>query len=819
MNCPADNAIMEFLDGRLAPDRAEALRVHFGDCDTCRGRMDERLNATATPPSKLKLQENEATLKGKLKLPEPPYGMPDHIGPYRLIRPLGEGGMGTVYLAEQEQPLRRTVALKVIRAGMDSREVVARFALERQALALMSHPHIAAVLDAGSTDEGRPYFVMEYVAGAPIARYCDEHRLDARRRLELFARVCEAIQHAHQKGIIHRDIKPSNVLVTEEDGRPSPKVIDFGIAKATGAGLEDPAVATRVGAIIGTPSYMSPEQAEMSGDVDTTTDIYSLGVVLYELLVGAPPFDMELLKRASLSQLGRILRETEPTRPSARIEALGAHAEELAQRRDVDVATLRRQLRGDLEWIPLKAMEKDRSRRYRSASELAADVGRYLAGEALLARPPTARYRLSKFVARHRVGVAAAALAATGLVAGIAGTSVALVRARRAEAEAMRARALVEQQVAKVNAVNAILQDMLGAADPMNEGHEVRVVDVLGRAAREAGKRFAEQPELEAAVRSTLGATYRNLGDLDAADHELGTALALRRRVLGDEHPDTLATRAEQVELLVAQGKTAEAERAGRETLAARQRVLGPEHPDTLSSMNDLAVALADVGKYDECERLMRDTVAIRRRVLGSEAPKTLLAESNLAALLDRRGKRAEAEKILVEVLAAQRRVVGETHSDTLFTMKTLAGMKEDSGAIAEAEAMFREVLAAERRVSGPLREDTLLSENDLSLLLCKHGKAEEGAALAKEALETARRALPPGHRFLGEFQRDYGRCLTALGRWADAERELLPAYAALRTANGAASPSVRSAARRLVELYEKWGHPERAEPYRAFTK
>jgi tetratricopeptide (TPR) repeat protein len=772
-----------------------------------------------TPPSRLKLLENAVTIKGKVSLPEATSGMPERIGPYHLIRPLGEGGMGTVYLAEQQRPLKRTVALKLIRAGMDSRDVVARFDLERQALALMSHPHIAGVLDAGSTDEGRPYFVMEYVAGAPITHYCDEHCLDARRRLELFARVCEAIQHAHQKGIIHRDIKPSNVLVAEEDGRPMPKVIDFGIAKATSAGLGDPAVATRVGALVGTPAYMSPEQADMSGDIDTTTDIYSLGVVLYELLVGAPPFDEELLKRASLSQLGRILRETEPTRPSARIEALGARAAELAQWRNVDVATLRRQLRGDLEWIPLKAMEKDRSRRYRSASELAIDVGRYLAGEALLARPPTAGYRLGKFVARHRVGVAAAALATTGLVAGIAGTSVALVRARRAEAEATRSRALVEQQVAKVNAVNAILQDMLGAADPTHEGRDVRVVDVLGRAAQETSRRFAGQPELEAAVRTTLGATYRNLGELDAAEHELRTALALRWRVLGGQHPDTLSTQAELVELLIAQGKLPDAERAARETLAARRRVLGPEHPDTLSSMNDLAVVLSAVGKDDECERLMRDTVAIRRRVLGSEAPKTLLAESNLASLLDRRDKRAEAEKLLVEVLPTQRRIMGETHSDTLFTMKTLAAMKEDSGAIAEAEAMFREVLAAERRVSGPLREDTILAENDLSLLLCRHGKANEGTELAKEALETARRALPAGHPFLGAFQRDYGRCLTALGRFAEAERELLAGYETLRTTDGAGSPSVRSAARRLVELYEKWGRPARAEPYRTLTK
>jgi WD40 repeat protein len=344
--------------------------------------------------------------------------------------------MGVVYLAEQEHPIHRKVALKVVKVGMDTREVVARFDTERQALALMSHPNIARVLDAGASDEGRPYFVMEYVPGIPITDYCDRNRLSTRERLALFITVCQAVQHAHQKGVIHRDLKPSNVLVAIEDGRPVPKVIDFGIAKATHQRLTEQAVFTRHGVLIGTPEYMSPEQADPGRlDVDTTTDVYSLGVILYELLVGVLPFDGDTLRKAAYAELVRIIQDEEPARPSLRITTLGATAGDMAKRRDTDVPSLRKQLRGDLDWIVLRALEKDRTRRYASASEFAADIERHLADEAVMASPPSAAYRVQKFVRRHRLGVAAAMFVVASLAAGLA-VSTWLYFQVRAEREA-----------------------------------------------------------------------------------------------------------------------------------------------------------------------------------------------------------------------------------------------------------------------------------------------------------------------------------------------------------------------------------------------
>jgi serine/threonine protein kinase/DNA-binding beta-propeller fold protein YncE len=363
---------------------------------------------------------------------------PEAIGPYRLGRVLGEGGMGVVYLAEQSEPIRRTVALKVIKLGMDTRDVVARFESERQALALMDHPHIARVIDAGATPDGRPFFVMEYVVGAPITEYCDAHRLPTRARLELVAQVCAAIQHAHQKGVIHRDLKPSNVFVTEQDGVPAPKIIDFGIAKATDQRLTERTMFTEAGQFMGTPEYMSPEQTGLAGlDVDATTDIYSLGVMLYELLVGALPFEPAALRRAGYAEMQRIIREDEPPRPSTRIGALGATSSDVASRRQTDVGSLRKLLAGDLDWITLKAIEKDRTRRYASASELAADIARHLVDEPVVARPPSARDRLRKFVRRHRGGVAAASLVAASMAVGLAvSTSLYLqVRAKQAASD------------------------------------------------------------------------------------------------------------------------------------------------------------------------------------------------------------------------------------------------------------------------------------------------------------------------------------------------------------------------------------------------
>ena len=344
------------------------------------------------------------------------------IGRYKLLEEIGEGGMGVVYMAEQQEPVRRKVALKIIKPGMDTREVIARFEAERQALALMDHPNIAKVLDAGATDAGRPYFVMELVHGIPITEYCDQNNLTTRERLELFVQVCQAVQHAHQKGIIHRDLKPSNMLVTLHDGVPVPKIIDFGIAKAIDQQLTEKTLFTGFGQMIGTPLYMSPEQAELSGlDVDTRSDIYSLGVLLYELLTGSTPFDQERLREAGYDEIRRMIREEEPPRPSTRISTLGEAATTVSAHRKTDPAKLSQLLRGELDWIVMKALEKDRTRRYETASDFARDIQRYLHDEPVEARPPTLADRLAKWCRRHRPVVwAAGAVLGVALVASLA---------------------------------------------------------------------------------------------------------------------------------------------------------------------------------------------------------------------------------------------------------------------------------------------------------------------------------------------------------------------------------------------------------------
>ena len=651
------------------------------------------------------------------------------IGPYQLLQPIGQGGMGEVWLAEQKQPVRRRVALKLIKAGMDTGEVVARFQSERQALALMDHPSIAKVFDAGSTPQGRPYFVMEYITGIPITEYCDKHRMTLRERLELFVHVCEGVQHAHQKGIIHRDLKPSNILVDEVDGKPLPRIIDFGVAKAIAHGMLAETLFTQTGAILGTPAYMSPEQAGSSGvDVDTRTDVYSLGVVLYELLVGVRPLDFH--EMASDEMLRR-LREEEAPRPSTKLRTLGGQS--TAEERGSDPPTLARQLRGDLDAITLKALEKERSRRYATPSDLAADIGRYLRHEPVLAHPASAAYRARKYMRRHRVGVAVAAALLVVLIAfGVAQR----LQLRRTTRERDRA-----------DRITTFMTGMFKVSDPSaTRGNSITAREILDKASKEIDTGLARDPETQAQMMHVMGEVYDNLGLYPQAQSLLTQAVGIRRRVLGPQNPDTLTSTSKLSWNLMEQGRYAEAEKLDRETLDIRRRVLGLEHPDTLVSMNNLAAILQQDGRSAEAEKLDRETLDIRRRVLGLEHPDTLRSMSNLASALSGEGRYAEAEKLDRETLDIRRRVLGPEHPDTLTTMGNLATEIRYGGGPAEAEKLDREMLDIRRRVLGPEHPDTLMSMSNLSDVLNVEGRYAEAEKLQRETLEIQRRVLGPEH-------------------------------------------------------------------------
>jgi non-specific serine/threonine protein kinase/serine/threonine-protein kinase len=450
-------------------------------------------------------------------------------GRYQILQRIGEGGAGLVFMAEQRQPVQRTVAVKVIKPGMDSSQVVARFEAERQALALMDHPHIAKVFDGGTTEQGHPFFVMELVRGVPITAFCDEHRLTLRQRLELFIPVCQAVQHAHQKGVIHRDLKPTNVLVTSQDGRPVPKVIDFGIAKALHQRLTDRTMFTQIGALVGTPVYMSPEQAGGNPlDIDTRSDIYGLGVLLYELLTGVTPLDRKQVRQAGYDEVLRLVREAEPPTPSSRLTAV-EDLPAVAARRQVEPRQFGKLLRGDLDWIVMKCLEKDRTRRYETANGLARDLQRYLASEPVEACPPSAGYKLRKFVGKNKrlfVTVAAFALL---LVAGAAVSVALAVRATRAEHLAQRRLDEEVQARAEAEAVrDFFVEDMIGWVAPEKKmGRPVTVDQVLEGAERAIDTRFRGQPLTEAAVRQTLGRVYRDLGQYDKAERHLKEARRL----------------------------------------------------------------------------------------------------------------------------------------------------------------------------------------------------------------------------------------------------------------------------------------------------
>jgi serine/threonine protein kinase/tetratricopeptide (TPR) repeat protein len=687
------------------------------------------------------------------------------IGPYKLVEEIGEGGMGSVWMAQQQEPVKRLVAVKLIKAGMDSKQVIARFEAERQALALMDHPNIARVLDAGTTGAGRPYFVMDLVKGVPITRYCDEHHLTPRQRLELFLPVCLAVQHAHQKGIIHRDLKPSNVLVALYDGRPVPKVIDFGVAKAAGQPLTEQTLVTGFGAIVGTPEYMSPEQAEFNQlDVDTRSDIYALGVLLYEFLTGTTPLGHNRVKESGLLEALRIIREEEVPTPSNRLSTT-AELPAIANERGLEPANLTRFVRGELDWIVMKALEKDRTRRYETASSLAADVQRYLADEPVLACPPSLRYGLRKFVQRNKGPVLAASLVLLALVVGVVGTTFGLLRAEQqrqiaqdneqkavaASAAEKEAKQSAQAREAETKAVLEFVENkVLAATRPEGQagglGRDVTLRRALEAALPFVDQSFPDQPLIEARLRLTLATSFGNLGEAKIAAEQAEWARTLYRKHFGANHPDTLTSMHGLANCYAALGRQDDALQLRGETLALMKANLGPDHPATLGAMNNLALSYGYLNRQADALKLHEETLALKKAKLGTDHPATLGSMHNLAGTYSALGRHAEALKLGQETVALMKDKLGPTHRATLNCMGSLAPIYHAAGQCGEAIKLYEETLPLMKDKLGPNHPVTLETMHDLARTYGALGRHAEELKLREETLELRKTKLGVDH-------------------------------------------------------------------------
>ena len=694
-----------------------------------------------------------------------PDGKTEFIGNFRILQKLGEGGMGEVYEAEQTEPIRRRVALKIIKWGMDTKQVVARFESERQALALMNHPNIAKVFDAGATEQGRPYFVMEHVKGIPITEYCDTHRLDNRQRLDLFNQVCEGVQHAHQKGIIHRDIKASNVLVMIQDDRPVPKIIDFGVAKAVAQRLTERTLFTEMGQLIGTPEYMSPEQAEMTGlDIDTRTDVYSLGVLLYELLVGVLPFESEDLRSAGFDEVRRKIREEEPPKPSTRLTTPGFDTDHAMKSRQTDLSALTKQLKGELDWITMKAMAKDRTQRYASASELAADVIRYLKHEPVMAGPPSATYRLRKYVRRHKVGVAAVALVVIAVVIGITGTTFGLLKAVKAER-------LAKEEAETAQRVSDFLVDLFEVSDPSEaKGNSVTAREIMDKGAEKIEKELLEQPRIQSRLMETMGRVYRNLGLYSMAAPILEKSLALKRKVYGEEHLEVAAGLHTLAVLYDTQGKYQEAESFFRQSLAIKEKIFGQDHPEVARSLNSIAVVNWNQGKYDKAEPLFQRSLAIKEKALGPDDPDVGNTLTNLGVLYHLQSKFAEAEPLFKRALSISEKEFGEAHPDVAASLNNLGSLYEDMGNREEAEPLYERALMIWEKALGPEHSDVGIALHNLANLYRDQGKYDKAEPYYERSEAIFKKALGEEHPYVAYSYREHANQFRDQGQFGEAE-------------------------------------------------
>ncbi len=795
--------------------------------------------------------------------PRPGSGAPateaagTRIGPYKLLQLIGEGGFGSVFMAEQEHPVRRRVALKIIKLGMDTRAVVARFEQERQALAIMDHPSIAKVFDAGTTETGRPYFVMELVKGDPITAYCDAGKLSPGERLELFAQVCHAVQHAHTKGIIHRDIKPSNVMVTVVDGRPVPKVIDFGIAKATSARLTEKTVFTEFRQLIGTPEYMSPEQAGMSGvDIDTRSDVYSLGVLLYELLVGVTPFDARRLRSAAWGELQRMIREEEPAKPSTRLSTMKETIASVAAHRRTEPARLSRLVRGDLDWIVMKCLEKNRARRYETASGLAADVGRHLAGEAVLAAPPGAAYKVGKFVRRHRFGVFAAAALGAVLALGVAGTGLGLWKASLANtrlAEALqRARAQRDVATGSLQGIAKRFASEPALASPAPGQPEIalgglgagqddeRSVEALGQAAtklvdglvqaRGLAADEAQAAHLEAAkarsvseflqhllegvsptrARANRDVTVRQIVDQSAKDLDEG-----RVKI----EPEIEATvRGTIGKLYWALGDDDHARHHLQHAIALGEAGALPRH-DIANLRQSLGDVLRDLKDLDGAAAAYQQALGEISGATGTNSTIVVAIDNSLAGIAMERGRLDEAaglyDKALAILDAQPREHSQDLERQTMEILNNQAVLADHRGHPERSETLFRQIL--QRTASTLPADDPFVAETNLNLgvAILKQGRSPEALPYLRSALELCRTIHGDQHPQTLEALTQLGNALMFVKAWPEAQERFLEVIRTRRELPVDARGNSTDAMRGYCIALEYDGKPADAEPMR----
>ncbi len=780
----------------------------------------------------------------------------EQVGPYKLLEILGEGGFGTVYLAQRTEPHHQQVALKIINERRDTKDTLARFEAERQALGLMNHDNVAKVFDAGATDEGDPYFAMEYIHGRPITEHCDEKRLDFSQRLALFVQVCEGVAHAHQKSIIHRDIKPSNVLASGTGRYSVAKVIDFGVAKAIGMPLTEKTLHTRQGMLIGTPEYMSPEQAKADNkDIDTRTDVYSLGVLLYELLTGVRPFDLG--GKDTLEKL-RIIREVEPLKPSTRLSSLvserpssragpkaspnvrnstptsfpwpvDVHGSDtltrrrnghssvvtIAQHRRCDPKSLVRELRGDLDWITMKAMEKDRERRYKGVSEFAEDIRRHLRHEPVLAGPPEMTYRVKKFIRRHRSSVTAAALVAFALVAGVVGTTWGWVEASKALAQETQAKKDATEARDEANAVATFLRDMVRSAkSDRGKGRNARV------------PAYPPSPEMR---KRLLGS---NVDEIVAAMISFGSLLVAKRDYASADllHLEALdiARMAPHADLEVVnilynlatiamlRGNADRAEAYYREALTALQKVGGEKNTLWPEVVNGFANVLRERGKLPEAEEHARLAVARQRQFRKGDHPWVAGSLDTLAFILMDRGDYRQAADVFREVLDMYRRLSGGEQGERDIA-RVLCGLGEAllrGGDLQGAEPLIGEGLKMQQELEEIDPTEASVCQNAMGRTLLSRGNAQGAQEKFARSLRILEKKRPAGDWIIARTEGDLGRCLTELGRFAEAEQRLHSAHSCLERARGPNDPYAQEVLRGIINLYEVSGQAEKLDKY-----